>query len=77
MELEAQGDIMHPGPFLFVVLVDRSPVVWVVIHIGDGVFGIFDIADQDMESIEVFDIAWVAVGDSVFCQSIGQRAFCD
>lgn len=30
-----------------------------------------------MEAIEVPDVAWVAMGDTVFVQAIGQRAFLD
>ena len=68
---EAQGDIMRPGLFHWVMMVDRYPVIRVVIHIGDRVFcGVYGTAD-DMEAIEVFDITGITMSNTIFSQSIG------
>ena len=52
-------------------------MVWVVIHIRDGVFCGIDGAADDMEAIEVSDIAGVTVGNAVFVQAIGKWALLD
>ena len=51
-------------------------MIGMVIHIADGVFcGIYGTAD-DMKALEVFDIAGVTMGYSVFRQAIGETALC-
>lgn len=52
-------------------------MVGMVIHIGDGEFCITYVTDQDIEAIEVFDIAWVTMSNTVFMETIGQRARLD
>jgi len=59
------------------MLVDRGPVVWMVIHIADREVFEIPAAADDMEAIEVFDIAWIAMGDAVLMQSIWQGSFLD
>lgn len=60
-----------------VISIDGSPVVWVVIHIGDGeVFAIYGTV-EDMKAIEVFDIAGVTMGNAVLVEATGSISFLD
>lgn len=52
-------------------------MVRMVIHIGDGEFCITYVTDQDMETIEIFDIALVAMSNTVLMQAIGERSWCN
>lgn len=59
------------------MLVHRSPVPRMVVHIGDRIAFSVQRGVQTVKTVEIAYVADVAVGDTILVQSIGQRAFLD